>query len=857
MEKQISTWLVSNLFLYGFLAAIPTQAQIIPDATLPVNSVVTPSGNTNIIEGGTSSGTNLFHSFREFSVPTGGEAFFNNSPNIQNIFSRVTGQNISNIDGLIRANGTANLFLLNPNGIIFGPNAQLNIGGSFLATTANSFKFADGTEFSATNPQQTPLLTVNVPVGLQFGTNPGRIINRATNVAIDPFGTPIPIGLQVQPGKTLALVGGDILMQGGGLTASGGAIELGSVADNSLVSLIPTAFGFTLGYESVNNLGNLQLEEMSRVDASGDRGGDIQLQGRHVTLNGGSRIVSSTLGLQSGGGITVVARESLKINGTAPTTGPFDFPRLAIGVQVPLQSGLFTDTFGTGDAGNIRIDTQRLIVSNGASINASANRGSLGKGGDLLINASESIEIFGTAPITVLPNAIGKLLARPGRDAAFFDEINASTSVVSAVGSTGDGGNVTINTGRLIVRDGGFITTATYGAGKGGNLTIDASNLIEVSGTSASGAFESGISTSAVSTGASGNLTLETGRLIIRNGASIGATAIGEGAGGEIFVLANDAVEIRGSSTGDRFFSNLATESIGLGNAGSLTINTRQLTMGEGGIISVSSSNLANAGNLDINANTVRLSNSKLTAETAAGEQGNITLQTNNLQLRRGSSITTNATGNATGGNININSDVLVALENSDISANSAEFQGGTVTINAQGIFGTQFREQQTEQSDITATGANSELSGTVEINQPEVDANSGLVQLPENFSDISNQIVAGCSDASENSFVITGRGGLPEDPTQTLRSRTVWQDLRAFGERKGRGGEEMRRREANQQRDSRRSESSVPSPHSRIIEASGWKTNSVGQIELVGNSTDGIPTGNWNNQKGCNTPFF
>lgn len=192
------------------------NAQIAPDSTLGAeNSVVTPTNidglPTERIDGGAVRGTNLFHSFDVFSVPTRSAAYFNNPVNIQNIISRVTGGSVSNIDGLIRANGTANMFLINPNGIIFGRNAELNIGGSFVGSTASSVNFAGGIQFSATAPQTTPLLTVSVPIGLQYGGTAGSILDQSQ--ANDISGE--LVDLQVQPGKTLALVGDDVRMEGG------------------------------------------------------------------------------------------------------------------------------------------------------------------------------------------------------------------------------------------------------------------------------------------------------------------------------------------------------------------------------------------------------------------------------------------------------------------------------------------------------------------------------------------------------------------------------------------------------------------------------------------------------------------
>ena len=219
MTRKLTCWFYRRfaiapplLFLCGqfsFGQATPTLlAQVVPDATLNSEStlVSSPMPNAIQIDGGARRGVNLFHSFSELSIPGGGEAFFNNDPSVVNIINRVTGSRVSNINGTLRSNGTANLFLLNPNGIVFGPEARLNIGGSFFATTAESLNFADGRTFGAIAPSH-PLLTINAPIGLQFGENPGSIVNRSQALRSVPSPPELPIpanaGLEVAPGRTL------------------------------------------------------------------------------------------------------------------------------------------------------------------------------------------------------------------------------------------------------------------------------------------------------------------------------------------------------------------------------------------------------------------------------------------------------------------------------------------------------------------------------------------------------------------------------------------------------------------------------------------------------------------------------
>ena len=157
-------------FTYVFFPSC-SLAQLIYDENLGAeNSVVTSHQLRDLIEGGAIRGENLFHSFLEFNVNNGQQVYFANPQGIVNILTRVTGNNPSNILGTLGVDGGANLFLLNPNGIDFGEDVFLDVSGSFFASTGESFVFENGEEFSATNPQAPPLLTINITPGLQSGS---------------------------------------------------------------------------------------------------------------------------------------------------------------------------------------------------------------------------------------------------------------------------------------------------------------------------------------------------------------------------------------------------------------------------------------------------------------------------------------------------------------------------------------------------------------------------------------------------------------------------------------------------------------------------------------------------------------
>lgn len=805
-------------FLGSLCFISPSLAQISPDATLPVNSQVSLEGNTFSIEGGTPAGSNLFHSLMEFNVPTGSEAFFNNSPNIENIFTRITGGQLSTIDGILRTNGTANLFLLNPNGIVFGPNARLDIGGSFFGSTAESIEFADGSRFSTTEPNTPPLLTVNVPIGLQFGANPGTIrvegnghnVRQASPLSPLARGSGI-IGLQVKPAQTLALVGGDLVFEGGVATADSGRIELGSTAGGR-VGLSSTPSGWQLDYTDIPTFRDIRLQDRSLADASGLGSGSIQVRGRNIKLEDGSIVMVQNRGVQPAGAIRAIASESLEIVGILPDgTTP---------------SGLRTDALGTGRGGDIEVSTERLVLREGGTI--SPKTFSNAPGGNLSVRASESIELLGFAAI----------------NPSF-----ASTLNVISVG-TGQAGNLSLSTERLVAVDGGVAISGTFGLGNGGNVTVSADE-IELTGVVPNLFTPSLVGSTTIGTGHGGSLTIDTARLTVRDGGRVDASTIGSGDAGSVTIRARESITVSGTVPGSinpsliTSSANIADEILqqvfGLpdrptGNSGDVQIDTPVLNVTDGALVNVRHDGSGDAGTLSIRADQIRLdTQGGITANTNSGEGGNIALQVHDtLQMRHQSHISSTAGGTGNGGNITIDTPILVALDNSDISANAGQGQGGRVRITTQGIFGTAFRETLTPESDITATSElGAEFNGIVEIQTPDTEPNAGLVELSSHPIDAAALIARGCGSDRGNRFVVTGRGGLPDDPTAILRENPSWADDRDWRDLGGAGSVSA----------------SVATPEPKpLVEATGWWRREDGVVELVA----AVSASSWETGNGC-----
>jgi filamentous hemagglutinin family protein len=728
-----------NVFGAGALVLCAcAQAEITIDGTL---------GRARSLEGpdyvipaglGQTRGANLFHSFGQFNLTSGESATFTGPSRIRNIIGRVTGGEASSIDGLVRSSiSGANLYLLNPSGILFGPNASLDVSGSFYASSADYLRLADGGRFDARNPSASRL-TVAPPAAFGF------------------LGAPAPItvagSLSVPVGKTLGLIGGDIAIgEYAGLVAAGGRIDLvalRSPGELALSSSVPDVATFA-------TLGDIVLAKGAVASTAGDTGGRIYLRGGRLTMESAS-LDSSNLGDldHPGVGIDIAVR------------GEF---LLAVAADAP-DASVDSSSYGAGRAGDIRIKAGSIRMTGGpAKVFTSPyvqivsdNYGS-GRGGDITVNAGEldmdnksgiatfSSGLGGSGNVSINVNAMrmgdGGFVGSAGVDGDANGNIHISADYLSIsgqqsgigssvninnTGASGDVGNVNIVVGRLVMHQGAAIASATSGLNsknpdlRAGNIQImadtvelDSGARIEISSTGfvtgdisinartlrlTGGGYKgfpgdhrngnAGIYAQAGARGGtSPDIRLTTGDVQILNGASVSSSTVGIASGGAIQINA-DQVLVSGYDPQSGQASSIESISGLPGNnresfatagaGGDIDIRARGVVVRDQAVISVASLTTGDSGNVRIEADTITLSGNAAISASAesSGNAGDIDIIARDSLRLANSAIRTQAR-QSSGGNINIAARSLVYLKNSAITASvlGGLGNGGNIAI--------------------------------------------------------------------------------------------------------------------------------------------------------------------------------
>ncbi|MEO1394633.1 MAG: S-layer family protein [Cyanobacteria bacterium J06634_5] len=708
---QFSGLLVSVLIGPVFPALV--SAQLIPDTTLPVNSSVPNSCLTCAITGGTLSGDaqTLFHSFQQFSVPTGGAATFKNDLSLVNIVTRVTGELPSDIDGAIAVEGRANLFLLNPNGIVFGPNAVLQVPGSFIASSAESITFADGSLFSADPSAANPLLTVSAPMGLQFDSASGnRSIPGPIRVEGPGNFPPKLPGIFVTPGHTLALVGSNLEIEGGTVSAlsdnsTSGRLELGSVTQGT-VNLRAVTDGFDLNFDTIQDFGSIHLSQGALVNTSGPGGGDLSIQGGAVLIEGGSQVLAATTGALAGGNLRIDATDSLTVQGAS--------------ANGQIISRVSTDTIGAGTGGNLKVTTQELRVRDRALLSAST--GGAGQGGNMILTVTDLIEIHGNGY-----EALQGLLLRALQGT--LDISAVESGLLAGSGGAGNAGQLLIDTAQLNLLDGAIISTTTSGNGAGGNAEVTATDAVNIVGSILLTGTLQG------TTQRAGDLMLETQRLSLRDGGLLQTFTFGSGQGGKLTIKARDSVELLNTPIGALAPTGIFANSIfGTGAGGDIDVTTQQLTiaggsqignqtgafLGEAGVIPLGGP----AGDITLNVKGTttivgtsadgRFGSGPGTASYSGSPAGNIMLTTGNLFIREGANISATTFSDGNGGALSVSvADVL------DLSGSSTRTSVGVPITLPSGLFSSSGRA---DFPGVVGSGA----AGTLQVSARELNIREG-----------------------------------------------------------------------------------------------------------------------------------
>ncbi|MEH1863092.1 MAG: filamentous hemagglutinin N-terminal domain-containing protein [Nostoc sp.] len=768
--------IASACSLFGIAAFVQTpvfaQSAIAPDNTLGAESsnVVTNFNSlpVEVITGGATRGINLFHSFREFNVSEGRSAYFlSPSADIQNILARVTGSNRSEILGrlgtfqIINGNiaaSNASLFLINPNGIIFGKNASLDVDGSFAATTANAIQFGERGNFSATNPKVPQLLTINPSAFLFSQINKtASIQNNAIATAGQNPSSGDAFGLRVPDGKSLLLVGGNISMDGGQLNAYGGRVELGGLAEPGNVNLFFDRNNLRLGFPENVTSADVLFTNQAAIRVQGAGGGDIAVNARNLEILGGSSLfagIGEGLGTPEtvAGDITLNATGEIRVADRSRIAN-FVFPRAkGNGGNISINSGSFlfpndaqisASTLGQGNAGNVTVRAKDAVSLVDGSIFSTVEAGGVGKGGNIDIIAATLSLTDGTQLLAFTREADDNQPAGQGNAGNVNVRVTGTVDIAGekndfpsgirslvATGTEGNGGNITIDASSFSLRDGARLNASTYGQGNAGNIDINVTGAVTIYGRKDRNVSAIFTDVEEGAKGNGGNITINSDSFSLRDGTQLIASTSGQGNAGNVTVRAKDAVSL---VDGGSILSTV--QAGGVGKGGNIDINAATISLRDGAqlqTITFGASDTQPAGRGDAgNVNVKVIGDVDIASQNSAigslvdigtvGNGGNITIDAGSFKLRDGAFLEASTYGQGNAGNVAVSAKDAVSLTGGDIFSTveaGSVGKGGNIDINAASLSLTDGAQLLT----ITRGASDTQLAGRGDAGNVNID---------------------------------------------------------------------------------------------------------------------------------------
>lgn len=794
-------------------------AQVVPSSNTSTSVTVQQVNGrrVNRINGGISQGVNLFHEFSKFDVNKDNSVFFINPSLINNIIANIQSERVSKIDSLIGVDGSANLFLLNRNGFIFGPNAALNLRGSFIASTANKLTFSDGFEYF-TNQRNQKINTQGQLLKLSFTPNSGKVkvLGDGHNLSFKSFPGLLRIpsilvgagdsqnGLKIKNSRSIALIGNGIEFSGGIVTAPSGNVFINSISSGEInIDSHLNKVSFKISKFNINS--DVDIIDKSLIDSSGKSSGDINIIGDNINIKNASYVLSESERNISPSEIYIQADNLLNIEGTSN-------PSLFFPNNIPsnTQSSIFSQNlFGKG--ANINIKAKEIILNKGGTVEAFALFS--GETGDIHIDASGSLDISGESPL---------------------EPIQSQSILISANFTSAKGGEFIVNANNINIDNGGSIAAVSFSDKSSSSLRINVADTLSIQNFSPTTLQPSLISSLAHRDGNAGNIIVNAKNIYLQNSGVITTSTFASGSSGNLEINTSrlsidgqdDRVNLSPFITPTGI---IASASVTLpffqfiyflppfpsGNAGNLSINASDIQVTNSGKIAVENQGIGNAGLAVINSNKLFVSNSSsITASTISGNGGNINIRANSFVLNNGF-VNAAAMNSGLGGNIDITSETFVSFAKSSISANAINDRGGNITFNTIGFL-------PSPDTTITATSAlGAQFNGSVTFSNPDTDLEIATTTVETEVSQPEVSSICRPTSNSFSEFIVSGEGGLPSGPGDALSENTGWHD--ALG-----GSEQANTDNAK-----------VPD----LVDAQGWVKNSDGTFSLVASTSLPITT--------------